>query len=126
MPIKTHVRHIIAVEVAIELPETCPHCHTLFGHGTENLVEWTLDSVGSAADVIDGKICQPSHVEDDESDENFVIAYSCKECKTTIYGRHQRTWILDAMPLALAAKLGTLLYDSNVVDESIRKKVFGV
>lgn len=126
MTIKAHGHHILAVEVAIELPETCPHCHVLFGHGEENLVIWTLDPTGCAADVIDGKVCEPSYVYDgDGANGDFVVAYSCRECEEFLYRKHQRTWVLEAMDHELASQLKTLLYDNNVLDENIRKKVFG-
>lgn len=128
MPIKTYVRHLIAVQVPIELPDICPHCGELLNYGGE-ITKLCLGIDGIAFAVDSGELSEEGHgVNIDEPgavNDKDVVAFACTKCRELLAGTHRRTWILEAMSHELASQFKTLLYDDNVLDEFIKKKVFG-
>lgn len=123
-----HVWHSIFVEVHEDLPTSCPHCHAWFEDEDErNLVVHRVCRTEGKTSLISGTDnWEDNHFEqDDTEDPGLVIGFSCRRCKTPVIWPHARSWILEAMSSKLASQLRTLLYDSNVLVERIRKKVFG-
>lgn len=128
MTIKAPIRHLVVVETNVELPNVCPHCGELLNFGGR-ITKLYLGVDGAVVEVNEGKLSDESYgvnvdreIGEGHSD---VVAYACTKCRELLVGWHRRTWVLDGMDPALASQLKTLLYDSNVLDEDIRKKVFG-
>lgn len=132
---RVHVQHAVFVEAHEELPTSCPHCHAWFeDEDTNNLVELRMAMVKGNTSLVagTGEVRKVLDGYDDTSDEDDVeggpgkvVGYQCRRCREPVIWTHTRTWILEAMDNSLAAQLRTLLYDSNVLVEWIRKKVFG-
>jgi hypothetical protein len=127
--VRVLVQHSIFVEVPMELPTSCPHCHAWFEDIDEsNLLIYRSVRVqgrtslvmgtGALAEVLDG-------YDEVNGDHGKIVGFGCRRCKKPILSPHSRTWTLKDMLPSTAAQLRTLLYDSNVRDPFIRQKVFG-
>jgi hypothetical protein len=127
--VRVLVQHSILVEVPMELPTGCPHCHTWLENEDENnllvyrsvMVQGKTSLVmgsGTLAEVLDG-------YDEVSDDHGAIVGFGCNYCKKPIIHPHSRTWTLKDMLSDRAAQLQTLLYDSNVRDPFIRQKVFG-
>jgi hypothetical protein len=128
MPI-VHVQHAVFVEVPVDLPTSCPHCHAWLEDLSEerNLLILKLVVVqGRTSLVYDTSTLQEllDGYDDTDGDER-VVGFSCNRCKEPIISTHFRSWSLEGMMLTEAARLRTLLYDSNVRNPLIQSKVFG-
>lgn len=131
------VRDIIAIERAVTLPNCCPKCRTPFDLGTNNIKLWSLRPVfhqvrltkvkveGKDMDVFETTGTAPLPVQAGDWDRLPAI-FKCGNCHHTLAKYHRRTWILEALDEKLAAQLRTLLYDSDVSDPEIKKKVWGI
>jgi hypothetical protein len=129
MPI-VHVQHAIFIEVPVELPTSCPHCHAWFEDEDENnLVELRLQMVQGRTCLVIGtdqlKEVPNGYDEADADGPGVLVGFGCASCKEPVIWTHTRTWILEDMELNLASQFKTLLYDNNVLDDFIKKKVFG-
>jgi len=131
------VRDVIAVERAVTLPDCCPKCRTPFDLGTKNVKLWSLKPVfhqvrltkvkveGKDEDVFETTGTAQLPVQEGDWDRLPAI-FKCANCHHTLAKYHRRTYRLAQMDNALAGQLRTLLYDSNVLDEEICRKVWNV
>jgi len=137
MPHEVFVRDLIAVERKVVLPDHCPRCKAEFGPGSKNVKLWSLKPIfhqvrltkviacGKETDVFETMAAPQQPVQDGDWDRLPAI-FKCANCHLTLAKYHRRTWILEALDEQLAAQLRTLLYDSNVLDPDIKKKVWGM
>jgi len=122
------IQHAAFIEVPVELPISCPNCHAWFEDVEEsNLVVLRLYRMEGKTSLVMGTDDWKERCfeQDDTDDPGAVIGFSCRRCKEPVIFPHIRSWILTGMLNTEAAKLRTLLYDSNVLDPRIKDKVFG-
>jgi len=131
------VRDVLAIERAVTLPDCCPKCRTPFNVGTKNVKLWSLKPVfhqvrltkvkaeGKTLDVFETTGTAQLPVQEGDWDRLPAI-FKCANCHHTLAKYHRRTYILEALDDKLAAQLRTLLYDANVLDPVIKKKVWGM
>jgi hypothetical protein len=127
---RINVQHAVFVDVPVELPTSCPHCHAWFeDEDDNNLLVLRLALVqgrtsislgdGNLKEVLDG------YDETDRGDDSKIVGFACNRCKEPVVWTHFRTWDLNDMQPMDAARFRTLLYDSDVKDPFIKEKVFG-
>lgn len=134
---KVFVRDVVAIDREVMLPDHCPRCEADFGPGSMNVKLWSLKPVfdqlrlttviacGKEEHVFETRHTPQKSVQDGDWDRLPAI-FKCANCGLTLAKYHRRTWILEALDERLAAQLRTLLYDSNVKDPTILKKVWGM
>jgi|SRR6478609_3071027 len=137
MPHEAFVCDLIAVRRTVMLPDHCPKCKIEFGPGSKNVKLWSLRPIfhqvrltkvmacGKEEDVFETTGSAQLPVGDGDWDRLPAI-FKCANCHTTLARYHRSTWVLEAMDNELAAQLRTLLYDSNVLDPEVKKKVWGM
>jgi hypothetical protein len=128
MPI-VRIQHAVFVEVSEELPVSCPHCHAWFeDEDANNLLEVRMQVVNGATRLVlgTGELNEVLDGYDDNLDDGVgkLIGFICNRCKEPVIWTHTRTWTLEVMHSELAAQLKTLLYDINVKNPIIKRKVF--
>lgn len=133
---KVFVRDIVAITRHVELPDRCPKCKVEFGKGSLNVKLWSLKpqfeqirltsviACGKETDVFETKpVGQPQNHGDWD---RLPAIFKCANCHHTLASYHRRTYDLQDMTPALATHLQGLLYDANVKDPDIKKKVWGM
>lgn len=135
MPHEVFVRDLVAIERKVVLPDHCPRCKASFEPGSKNVKLWALRPMfhqvrltkvitnGVKEDVFE--TTGTTQVSKQELEwERLPAIFKCDSCGHTLAKYHHRTWILEALDREMAGKLRTLLYDSNVLDQEIKKKVW--
>lgn len=120
---KRLITHTLEIKVEAEIPDTCPSCGCDFRNpnAANLLVIHSVDQYSNTR-ITDNNIGMlyselPCGL-------GREYGYRCANCEYVLAPSHNRTYILAEMD-DLAKQLKTLLYDENVLDEVIRKKVFG-
>lgn len=131
---KAFVCDLVAIDREITLPDACPRCRAEFGPGSKNVKCWHLrpyfDKVrltkviacGKETDVVETLPTTQQSV--NEPWIRIPAIYKCANCGYALAQHHTRKYELHGMSQAYAFKLQGLLYDDNVLDPTIKQKVW--
>lgn len=125
---KVDICDFVTIERTIDLPDSCPECNANFVGKGSKLIAWSRDERAFSAFIVRDDNQLGNGVEFDKylrsGDLSHSTGYACQECDHVLFDSHERLYELEEMGKTMAFKLRGLLYDANVLDEDIKKKVF--
>lgn len=123
---KLDIRHFVTIEATVDLPDECPSCKAPFVGDGSRLLTWQREELAYKSRISHDKERGGVELEAMERAGDLIhpTGFSCDNCEGFILDSHESMYVLEEMDPLMAFKLRGLLFDENVLDPEIKKKVF--